>query len=321
MPSLPPRRICRGDSLSELSTNGDERQSDASLSQTPRSPMPVASTPDRRANPGHRERRARFNRSPVDRWHRGGVRDSNPPPGDWARAHQGRADRLRISKPARREAGRNSSPLMGIRTKPPRPRLRILRTGWDLAGRSSCRHAGFNGSRSAIDRARLIRAPRDTTARGERMAEGSSDRPQRFAVGWGDLDGNNHMGNTAILDRAADTRFQYFALNGFPGERFAAERIGPVILRDELVYRKELRLLDQFTVDHKVVGLSSDGVRFAIENTFRDVHDEVTAIVTSEGLWFDLDERKPRSPPPELDAVQRRMPRAEQFRELPSRNR
>jgi acyl-CoA thioester hydrolase len=153
------------------------------------------------------------------------------------------------------------------------------------------------------------------------MAEGSPAQSQRFVVGWGDLDGNNHMGNTAILDRAADTRFLYFAFHGFPGQRFAAERVGPVIVRDELVYRKELRLLDQFTVDLKVVGLSKDGVRFTLENTFRDVNGEVTAIVNSEGVWFDLDRRKPRSPPPELDAVQREMPRAERFREIPARSR
>jgi acyl-CoA thioester hydrolase len=153
------------------------------------------------------------------------------------------------------------------------------------------------------------------------MADGSADRPERFVVGWGDLDGNNHMANTAILDRAADTRFRYFSLHGFPGQRFATERIGPVIVRDELVYRKELRLLDEFTVDVKVVGLSGDGVRFALENTFRDIHGEVSAIVNSEGVWFDLDERRPRAPPPELDAVQRGMPRAKQFREIPSRKR
>jgi acyl-CoA thioester hydrolase len=86
------------------------------------------------------------------------------------------------------------------------------------------------------------------------MAERNPERPPRFVVGWGDLDGNNHMGNTAILDLAGDTRFLYFAHHGFPGHRFAEERIGPVIVRDELVYRKELRLLDEFTVDLKIIG-------------------------------------------------------------------
>jgi acyl-CoA thioester hydrolase len=143
----------------------------------------------------------------------------------------------------------------------------------------------------------------------------------RFVVGWGDLDANQHLANRAILDRAADTRLSYFAAHGFPATRFATERIGPVIVRDELVYRKELRLLEAFTVDVRLLGLSSDGTRFELENTFRNASGEVTALVTSEGVWFDLDARRPRPPPADLDAVQRAMPRAASYRELPARAR
>lgn len=143
--------------------------------------------------------------------------------------------------------------------------------------------------------------------------------PSRFVVGWGDLDGNNHFANVAILHRAADARLLFFAARGFPGSRFAEEKVGPVMLRDELVYRKELRLLEEFTVDLRLVGLSPDGVRFALENTFRNTSGEVTAIVTSEGVWLDLEKRKPRPPPPDLDAVQRQMPRGDLFKEIPAR--
>jgi len=153
-----------------------------------------------------------------------------------------------------------------------------------------------------------------------------SDQPvdrfqQSFRVGWGDLDGNHHMANRAFLDRAADTRVLFFAHHAFPVSRFAVERIGPVILRDELVYRKELRLLDEFTVDLELFGLSSDGARFDLGNTFRIGDDVVAAVVRSEGLWFDLDKRRPRAPLPELDAIQHKMPRGEGFRELASRPR
>jgi acyl-CoA thioester hydrolase len=127
------------------------------------------------------------------------------------------------------------------------------------------------------------------------------------------------MANTAFLDRAADTRFLFFSENGFPGTRFAAEHLGPVIVRDDLVYRKELRFLDEFTVDLRSVGLSTDGVRFELQNTFRNTDGEVAATVTSEGVWFDLDSRRPRPPPVSLDEVQRRIPRDSSFKELPAR--
>jgi acyl-CoA thioester hydrolase len=149
----------------------------------------------------------------------------------------------------------------------------------------------------------------------------SADRFRRqFQVGWGDLDANHHMANTAFLDRAADARVQFFAHHGFSVARFASERVGPVILRDELTYRKELRLLDEFSVDLELFGLSPDGTRFALGNTFR-IGEEVVAVVRSEGLWFDLDARRPRTPPPDLDSIQRKMPRGDGFKEIPARNR
>ncbi|MGA8603826.1 MAG: thioesterase family protein [Thermoplasmata archaeon] len=151
------------------------------------------------------------------------------------------------------------------------------------------------------------------------MTAAVSRYEQRFRVSWGHVDGNAHMANTAFLDRAADTRLLFFAEHGFPAARFLSERIGPVIGREELVYRKELRLLDEFAVSLEMVGLSADGVRFEICNTFLNGAGELTATVTSEGVWFDLDQRRPRAPPPELDSVQREMPRSERFKEIPSR--
>jgi acyl-CoA thioester hydrolase len=70
-----------------------------------------------------------------------------------------------------------------------------------------------------------------------------------FRVGWSDLDGNAHMGNSSYLDYASNTRMLFFAKHGFTASRFASEKFGPVIVRDELVYRKELRLMDEFKVD------------------------------------------------------------------------
>ena len=141
----------------------------------------------------------------------------------------------------------------------------------------------------------------------------------RFRVGWGDIDGNAHMANTAFLDHAADARFLFFAEHGFTGERFATERVGPVIVRDELTYRRELRLGEEFSVDVKMAGLSRDGSRFRIENTFRTGAHVLVATVRSDGVWFDLERRRPRVPPPDLDAIQRAIPRSDGYAELPNR--
>ena len=44
---------------------------------------------------------------------------------------------------------------------------------------------------------------------------------ERTAIaGWGDMDFNAHMRNTAFLDKAADVRMMFFAEHGFPMEEF-----------------------------------------------------------------------------------------------------
>ena len=134
-------------------------------------------------------------------------------------------------------------------------------------------------------------------------------------VGWGDLDANGHMANTAYLDKAADVRMYYFAEHGFPGREFARLAIGPVIRKDELEYFRELRLLDDIIVTLQVEALSVDGARFVLRNEFwRD--DVLAARVTSSGGWLDLKGRKLVEPPDALRPLLDTAPRTADFREL-----
>jgi acyl-CoA thioester hydrolase len=136
-------------------------------------------------------------------------------------------------------------------------------------------------------------------------------------VGWGDLDANGHMRNTAYLDKAADVRMYYFAEHGFPSREFARLAIGPVVRRDEIEYYRELRLLDPVTVTLQVEALSAEGARFVLRNEFwRD--DRLVARVTTTGGWLDLAARTLVRPPETLRALLETAPRIDDFRELPS---
>jgi len=128
------------------------------------------------------------------------------------------------------------------------------------------------------------------------------------------------MANSSYLDHASNTRMLFFNQNGFTMSRFASEKFGPVIVRDELVYRKELRLMEDFRVDFEAAGLSRDGVRFRIRNTFRNSANDVSAVLTSDGVWFDLERRKPRTPPQDLHNLMQALQRTNDFAEIPSKN-
>src|SRR5215210_5509740 len=97
---------------------------------------------------------------------------------------------------------------------------------------------------------------------------------------WGDMDFNGHMKNTAYLDAGADVRMMFFDENGFSMREFEQRRIGPVILRDELDYYRELRLLESVRVTLSAAGLSDDGARFRLRNEFFRADGERVARVT-----------------------------------------
>ena len=141
---------------------------------------------------------------------------------------------------------------------------------------------------------------------------------KRLVAGWGDMDFNSHMRNTAFLDKSADVRMMFFAANGFPMEEFLRQRIGPVIRKDEVEYFREIRLLEEFRVTLALAGLSADGSRFLLRNEFWRDGEQLSARVTSAGGWLDLARRKLATPPGALLAALRQLPETADFQVLPS---
>lgn len=146
---------------------------------------------------------------------------------------------------------------------------------------------------------------------------------REFTVAWAHLDANNHMSNTAFLDVAVDVRFGYFASRGMSPAEFAKRRLGPVVRRDEVDYLRELRFTERFRVNLLLAGLAEDASRFRIVNEFRrggidSGEGEVVARVTSQGGWFDLEQRKLVAPPEALAAALFALDRTEGFEVLPS---
>ena len=140
----------------------------------------------------------------------------------------------------------------------------------------------------------------------------------RLHARWGDMDFNAHMRNTAYLDVSGDVRMRFFAEQGFSMRDFERLAVGPVILRDELAYFRELRLLDPFDVSLALGGASADGSRFRMLNEFRRPDGERCAEVVSIGGWLDLRARRFTEPPAELQGALATLPRATPFEELPS---
>jgi len=139
-----------------------------------------------------------------------------------------------------------------------------------------------------------------------------------LTAGWADMDSNAHMRNTSYLDKAVDARMLFFTSVGFPVTEFERLRLGPVVMRDEMEYYREVRMLEALRVTLHLCGMSADGSRFRLRNEFYRQDGKLAARVTSTGGWLDLGLRKLTAPPDSIVAALLSLPRAEDFEDLPS---
>lgn len=139
-----------------------------------------------------------------------------------------------------------------------------------------------------------------------------------FQARWADMDFNGHVRNTAYLDMSGDVRMMYFHDHGVAATEFARLGIGPVIVRDEVEYRREFRLLDSIRVTLAAVGRTEDGSRFRLRNRFFHTDGTEAAAVTSTGGWLDLRARKFTTPPMALLAAMYAMPQEDDYALLPA---
>jgi acyl-CoA thioester hydrolase len=150
----------------------------------------------------------------------------------------------------------------------------------------------------------------------------SSSKPARYAkqfiAGWGAMDFNGHLANTAYLDLAADARMAFFADHGFSPSEFRRLGVGPVIRKDEIEYSREVELHEVVTVTCAAAAMSPDGSRYVVENEIWTAAGLQAARVRSTGGWLDLRARKLVAPPEPLLAAFMQIPRSEGFKELPA---
>ena len=141
---------------------------------------------------------------------------------------------------------------------------------------------------------------------------------KKLYAGWADMDFNSHMKNTAYLDKTADVRQMFLIERGFPMEEFLRLRIGPVVMKDEVEYFREVGLQQEITVTYALTGHAPDGSRFALRHEIFRSDGRLAARVTSTGGWLHLDERRLIAPPPALLSAMNSLERTSDFVVLPS---
>ncbi len=87
-------------------------------------------------------------------------------------------------------------------------------------------------------------------------------------VAWGDMDAFGHANNAVYLRWFESARILYFERTGVL-ERMEAERVGPIVARTSVDYRKPVRYPDTLKVSATVlrIGTTSFVMRFRVVST------------------------------------------------------
>ena len=135
-------------------------------------------------------------------------------------------------------------------------------------------------------------------------------------VRWSDLDPNFHLRHSVYYDWGALARIEFLHAFGLTTTLMAKLHFGPILFREECVFRKEIHMSDKVTIDLQLMKSRRDYSRWTIQHTIRKNADTVAAILTCDGAWMDTVQRKLTQPPTEGVNVFNTMPQHENFQWL-----
>ena len=130
---------------------------------------------------------------------------------------------------------------------------------------------------------------------------------------WSDLDPNFHLRHSVYYDWGAFCRVEFLNEYGLTSTVMQQLRFGPILFREECIFRKEIRSGDSITIDLKVTKAKKDFSRWSIQHHIIKNGDVLSAVLTVDGAWINVVERKLASPPEQVFEVFSKMPKDEGF--------
>lgn len=146
---------------------------------------------------------------------------------------------------------------------------------------------------------------------------GMSQFNSSVEVRWSDLDPNFHLRHSVYYDYGAYCRIQFLGSYGITAQFMQLQHFGPIIFREECVFKKEILLADKVTIDVKLLKARKDASRWTMQHQFFKNNEIVAAVLTLDGAWIDTIKRKLTVPPPEVQQTFELGPKTEGFEWMP----
>jgi acyl-CoA thioester hydrolase len=136
---------------------------------------------------------------------------------------------------------------------------------------------------------------------------------QQVQIRWADIDANRHLRHSVYSDYGASMRMNALTAEGLSMKKMEELMIGPILFREEALFKREIHFEDQITIDVQVVKAREDFARWSLRHHFIKQDGIVAAIINIDGAWIDLNKRKLVIPAPFIADVFGKFPKAPDF--------
>ncbi len=136
---------------------------------------------------------------------------------------------------------------------------------------------------------------------------------KKLEIRWADLDPNFHVLHSRYYDMGAYVRMCFLMEHGITAKSIHETGIGPILLREECVFRREIHFGDDVSIGIQIIKARQDASRWSIMHHLYKQENVLAAIITVDGAWIDLEKRKMAIPPEAFMHGLLEMPRSVDF--------
>ena len=137
---------------------------------------------------------------------------------------------------------------------------------------------------------------------------------KKIAIRWADLDPNFHVLHSKYYDFGAYCRMSFFTENGITVPLMQENHIGPIIFREECLFKSEIKFGDEIIVNLLLDSVSEDYRKWTLYHELWKNGDTIAALITVDGSWIDTVLRKVTKPPARFIQCFETIPRSPGFK-------
>ncbi len=137
---------------------------------------------------------------------------------------------------------------------------------------------------------------------------------KNIEIRWADLDPNFHLLHSKYYDFAAYCRIAFMVEHGLTPSYFMKHHFGPIVFREECVFKNEISFGDKVMVNIKLDKVSTDFRKWTMISEIYKNDETFAAVVTVDGAWIDTIARKVIVPPEDCKNLFDKVPKTDDFK-------